>query len=197
MVATARAASLREDKYALQIIHERSGLCEIGGGRTVLHGKAVTPAHHAPRTSGHFRHEVGAETLHDLVERAGDGRKRSEPLDQLITAGDGLAALDRLAITEDRPRREIALGVGEGLIELHREGMGEVIQQVLARRDVHAHVVPFRRWDFGKPAFHQRLAGRHDLDHSGMALGQIPFDRADQGRRLHAGEQMAEKTLLG
>ena len=158
MVATARAASLREDKYALQIIHERSGLCEIGGGRTVLHGKAVTPAHHAPRTSGHFRHEVRAKTLHDLVERAGNGRERSESLDQLIAAGDGFAALDRLAVTEDRPGREIAVAVSEGLIELHREGIGEVIQHVLARRDVHAHVIPFFRWNFGEPPLHQRLA---------------------------------------
>ena len=75
--------------------------------------------------------------------------------------------------------------------------MGEVIQNVLARGDVHPHVIPFLGGDLRETAFHQRLAGRHDLDHGSMAVHQILLDRADQGRRLHRGQQMAEEALLG
>ncbi len=197
VVAAARAARLREDEDALQVIHEGGGLGEVGGGRAVLDDEAVALAHHAARASGHFGDEVRAEALDDLVERAGNGRQRSQPLDQLIAAGDGLAALDGLAVAEDGPRREVALAVGERLVELHREGMGEVVENILARRDVDADVVPFLGRNLGEPALHQRLAGRDDLDHGGMAVGQVLIDRADQGRRLHRGQQMAEEALLG
>ena len=49
------------------------------------------------------------------------GGKRGELLDQPVAAGDGLAALHRLAVAVDRPRRQIAFAVGEGLVELGRE----------------------------------------------------------------------------
>jgi hypothetical protein len=74
--------------------------------------------------------------------------------------------------------------------------MGEVVQDIFPRRDVDANVVPFLGRDLGQAAFHQRLAGRDDLDDGGVAL-QIALDRPDQRRRLHAGEQMAEEALLG
>ena len=121
VVAAPGAARLRKDQDALQVIHEGGGLGEVGGGRAVLDDEAVTLAHHAARASGHFGDEVRAEALDDLVERAGNGRQRSQPLDQLIAAGDGLAALDGLAVSEDGPGREVALAVGERLVELHRE----------------------------------------------------------------------------
>ena len=92
-----------------------------------------------------------------------------------VTPGDGLPAFDRLAVAIDRPRAEIALAVGEGLVELHREGMGEVVEDIFPRRDVDLYVVPFLGRDFGKPALHQRLAGGDDLDDGGMA---VPPDRA-------------------
>ena len=75
--------------------------------------------------------------------------------------------------------------------------MGEVVEDVFARRDVDANVVPFLGRDLGEPALHQRLAGRDDLDDGGMAVGQVLLDRTDQRRRLHAGKQVAEETLLG
>src|SRR4029077_18743769 len=95
-----------------------------------------------PAASRHFSHDVGAEALHDLVERAGNGGKRGELLDEPITASDGFSAFDRLAVAVDRPRGEIALAVGEGLVELHREGMGEIVEDVLARGDVDLDVIP-------------------------------------------------------
>ena len=150
-------------------------LGEIGRGGAVLHGEAIDSAgaglaDNPARTSRHLRHDIGAETLDDLIERAGDRRQRSEPFDQTVTAGDGVAALDRLAVAKHRPRRQIALAVGEGLVELHREGVGEIIQNILARSDVYPDVVPFLRRDLRETALHQGFAGRHDLDHGGMAV---------------------------
>ena len=87
--------------------------------------------------------------------------------------------------------------VGEGLVELHREGMGEIVEHVLARGDVDLDVVPVLGRDLREPALHQRFAGRDDLDDGGMASLEIALDRADQRRRLHAGQQMAEEALLG
>ena len=75
--------------------------------------------------------------------------------------------------------------------------MGEIVEDIFPRSDIDANVVPFLRGDFGEAALHQRLAGRDDLHHGGMALLEIPIDGRDKRRRLHAGEQMAEKALLG
>ena len=75
--------------------------------------------------------------------------------------------------------------------------MRQIIQHVFARRDVDADVAPFLGRYFGEATLHQRLAGGYDLDDRGMAFGNIALDRADQRRRLHAGEQVAEEALLG
>ena len=197
VIAAPGAAGVGKDEDALGVIHEGGGFGEIGGWRTVLDGKAVALSDDAARAPGHLGHHVRPKALHDLVERAGHGRQRGEPLDQFIAAGDGLAAFDGLAIAEDGARREIALGVGEGLVELHREGMGEVIQHVFARRDVDANVVPFVGRDFREAALHQGFAGGNDLNDGGVALVEIALDGADQRRRLHRGQQMTEEPLLG
>ena len=126
-----------------------------------------------------------------------DRRQRRQLLDQPITAGDGLAALHGLAIAIDRPRGEIALAVGERLVELGREAVRQIIQHVFARRDVDLNVAPFLGRNLGKPALHQRLAGRDDLDDGGMASRQIALDGGDQRGRLHRRDQMVEETLLG
>ncbi len=95
-----------------------TALGEIGRRRPVFDGKALALAHHTARPTGDLGDEVGAEALDDLVEGTGNGLQRGEPLDQLVAAGDGFPALDRLAVTVDRPRRQIALAVGERFIEL-------------------------------------------------------------------------------
>ena len=105
--------------------------------------------------------------------------------------------LDGLTVAENGAGREIALVVGERLVELHREGMGKIVQHIFTRRDVHAHVVPFLGRDLGQAALHQGFAGGHDLDDGGIAVRQVPLNRADKRRRLHAGQEMAEESLLG
>ena len=126
------------------------------------------------------------------------GGKRGQLLDQAVAALDGLAALDRLAVAVDRPRREVALAVGEGLEELGREAVRQIVEHVFARRDVDLDVAPFLGRDLGEPALHQRLAGRDDLDDGGMA---VPRDRA-RSTRISVGVfiavmQMVEEALLG
>src|SRR5579875_3300521 len=74
--------------------------------------------------------------------------------------------------------------------------MGEIVEDVFARRDVDADVVPFLGRQLREAPLHQGLARRDDLDDGGMALLEIALDRADQGRRLHAGEQVPEEALL-
>ncbi len=118
-------------------------------------------------------------------------------LDQLVTLGDGLPAFDRLTVARDRARRQIALAVRERLVELHGEAMGEVVEDIFSRRDVHPNVVPLLGRDLGQSPFHQRLAGGDDLHDGGMARVEVGLDRPDQGRRLHAGQEMAEEALLG
>ncbi len=140
---------------------------------------------------------VGAEALHDLVERALHRGKRGEPLDQPVAALDGVAALHGLAVAIDRPRGQVALAIGERLEELRREAVRQVVEHVLARRDVDLHVAPFLGRDVGKATLHQRLAGGDDLDDGGMAGLQIALDRPDQRRRLHRGDQVREEALLG
>ena len=197
MVAAPGAAGVREDEDALIVVHEGRGLGEIGRTGAVLDHQPVSRADDAARASRHLRHHLGSEPLHDLVEGAGDRRERGELLDQAVAAGDGLAALDRLAVAIDGPGGEIALGVRERLVELHREGMGEIVEHVFARGDVDLDVAPFFRRDLGEPALHQRFAGRDDLDDGGVAFLEIALDRADQRGRLHAGQKMSEEALLG
>ena len=202
MIGTARAAGIGEDQDPLLVIHEGLRLGEIGRAGAGFDRETVEPTrsrfpHDAPRAAGHFRHDLRAEPLHDLVERPLHGGERRQALDHAVAPFDGLAALDRLAVAVDGPGREIAFGIGEGLVELHREGMGEIIEHVLARRDVYLDIVPFPGRDLREPALHQRFAGRDDLDDGRVARLEIAIDRSDQGRRLHAGQQMAKEALLG
>ena len=125
------------------------------------------------------------------------GGQRRQLFDQAIAAGDGLPALHGLAVAIDRPRGEIALAVGEGLEELRREAVRQIVQHIFARRDVDLDVAPFLGRDFGKPALHQRLAGRDDLDDGGMARAKIALDGRDQRRRLHRRDEVIEEALLG
>ncbi len=76
--------------------------------------------------------------------------------------------------------------------------MGEIVEHVLARRDVDRDVGPLRRRDLGQTPLHQRFAGRDDL-HDGRAIVAPDPARidADQARRLQPREQMAEEALLG
>ena len=168
VVAASRAARFRENEDALGVIHEGGRLREVGRAGTVLDHQPIALADDAARASGHLGHHVGAKALDDLVEGAGDRRERGKLLDQAIAAGEGLAALDGLAVAIDRPGGEIALAIGEGLVELHREGMGKIIENVLPRRDVDLDVIPVLRRDLRQPAFHQRFAGRDNLDDGGM-----------------------------
>ena len=169
VIAAPRASGIREDEDALLVIHEGGRLGKIGRSCTVLDCKAFALAHDAARAAGDLGDEIGAEALDDLVERAGNGLQRCKPLDQFVATGDGLTALDGLAVSVDRPRRQIALAVGERLVKLHREGMGEVVENIFARRDVDTHVVPFLGRDLGQAPFHQSFAGRDYLDDSGVA----------------------------
>ena len=75
--------------------------------------------------------------------------------------------------------------------------MGEIVEDVLARRDIDLDVIPFLGRNLGEPALHQRFAGRDELDDGGVVGLEIALDRADQRRRFHAGQQMAEEALLG
>src|SRR3546814_10435746 len=85
---------------------------------------------------------------------------------------DGLATLNRLAIAIYRPGRQFALAVGERLVKLHREGVGEIVEDIFARSDVDLHVAPILGRDLGQAALHQRLAGGDDLDDGGVARSE-------------------------
>ena len=169
MIGAAGASGVGEHQDPLAVVHERLRFGQVGRPRTVLDAEPVPLAHDPPRPAGDLGDQVGAETLHDLVERALHGGQRGQPLDQSVAALDGIPALHGLAIAVDRSRGEIALAVREGLEELGREAMRQVVEHILARRDVDLDIAPVLGRDVGQPAFHQGLAGGDDLDDGGMA----------------------------
>ncbi len=122
--------------------------------------------------------------------------QRRQFLNQPIAPRNGLPALHRLAVTIDRSRRQIAFAIGKRFVKLGREAVRQIIQHIFARRDVDLDIAPFLGRDFGKAALHQRLAGRNDLDHRGMAVPEIALDGCDQRRRLHRRDEMVEETLF-
>ena len=133
MVGAPGAAGVREHENALGVVHERLRLGEIGRTGAVLDSEAIDAvraglADDPARAARHLGHQVGAEALNDLVERAMDRRQRRQLLDQAVAAGDRLAALHGLAVAIDRARGEIALAVGEGLVELGREAVRQIIR---------------------------------------------------------------------
>src|SRR3546814_1640192 len=66
--------------------------------------------------------------------------RSGERLDQAVTTRNGVPALHGLAVATHGSRRQVDFAVREGLVELHREGMSEVVQNVFAGSDVHPHV---------------------------------------------------------
>lgn len=201
MVGTPRPARVGEDEDTLFVILKGLRFGKIGGTGAVFHRKTVdpvvsAPAHDAARAAGHLRDLVGSETLDDLVERARDGQQRGEVLDQTVAALDRVATLHRLAVAKDGPRADIAVFVAVFFEQLRRERVGEIVEHILPRRDVDLNVVPVRGRNLCKAPFHQRLAGRYDLDDGGMARGKVALDMRDQRGRLHAGDKMAEEALL-
>jgi hypothetical protein len=99
VVASPRAAGIAEDEDALGIIHEGSGLGEIGRGGAVLDHQLIALTNDAARAARNLRDHVRAEALNDLVERARHGRQRGELFDQSVAARNGFTAFDRLAVT--------------------------------------------------------------------------------------------------
>jgi hypothetical protein len=153
-----------ENEDALLVVHEGLRLGEIRRPGACLDGETVEPArsslaHDAPRAPRHLGNQVGAEPLHDLIERTLDRRKRRQPLDHAVAPLDRLAALDRLAIVIDRPGREVALAIRERLVELGGKAVRQVVEHVFARRDVDLDVAPFLGRDLGEAPLHQRLPG--------------------------------------
>ena len=202
VIAAPGAPGHGEHQDAFPAVHEGGALGEVGGGRPAAQRQALAArignSQHPARAAGHFRDRLVPEMLHDLVERRGHRRQRRELLDQRVAAGDRLLAEHGVAVTvEHRPREQVAALVGEGLLQLHGEGVGQELDHGLARGEVDGEVVPFGGRDLGDAPFHQRLAGRDQLDHGRAPGSEVGLDRADQRRALHGGQQMAEEALLG
>src|SRR3546814_3860798 len=93
MIAAPGAASVGEDQNAFLIIHEGLRLGEVGRPGSIFDSEAVDAtgtgfANDTARAPGHFRHDVGAEALDDLVESPGNRRQRGERLDQAVTRSE-------------------------------------------------------------------------------------------------------------
>ena len=79
---------------------------------------------------------------------------------------------------------------------MHREGVGQIFQARLPRRQVDGDVVPFRDGDIGDAPVQQSLAGGDQLDDAGMTGLEIGLHGPDQRGAFHGGQEMAEETLL-
>jgi hypothetical protein len=112
------------------------GFSDVGRGWPVLDGEAhrtiaAGAGHNATGTSGHLGNRIAPEMLDNLVKRAGHRRQSGKPLEHRITGTAGFAIEDGVAIrVECGPRREIALAVGERLIELHRKTVREIVEHI-------------------------------------------------------------------
>ena len=127
-----------------------------------------------------------AEAVQDLIEGGLHRRQRGELLDQRIAGGDGLPAQDRVAIgTGHGSAHQVAVVISERLLQLHRKGVGEVVEYGLARGQINTEIVPFGRRDLGDAPFHQCLPGGDQLDDGGAPGGEIGLDGADQRRAFH------------
>ena len=127
-----------------------------------------------------------AEAVEDLVQRRLHRRQRRELLDQGIAGGHCFLAQDRVALgVSHRPRHQVAFVVGERLLQLHREGVGQILQARLPWRQVDGDVLPFRDGNPGDAPVQQSLAGGDQLDDAGMAGLEIGLDRPDQRGAFH------------
>ena len=153
---------------------------------------------YTPRPAGDLGDGLVPEALHDLVERRRHRRQRGELLDQRVALGLGFPADDGVAVRiGGGPAHQIAVVVGEGLLELHREGVHQEGEDAVPGRQVDIEVVPFRGRDLGDAPLHQRFAGRDQLDDRRPSASEVGLDGADQRGALHAGQQVAEEALLG
>ena len=125
MIAAAGAAGVGEDEDALLVIHERLRLGEIGRTGAVLDDEPIDAS--GPACTIRRERPVTSATM-SVPKRwmiwssaPWTGGNDAELFDHPVAAFDGLAALDRLAVAIDGPRRQIALAVGERLVELGRE----------------------------------------------------------------------------
>ena len=135
--------------------------------------------------------------MQDLVERRLHRRQRRELLDQRVAGSDCFLAQDRVALGVGHgPAHEIALVVGEWLLQLHRECVRQIFKARLPRRQVDGDIVPFRDGDIGDAPVQQSLAGGDQLDDAGMTCLKIGLHGPDQRGAFHCGQEMAEETLL-
>ena len=105
---------------------------------------------HPARAAGDLGDGLVAETVQNLVERRLHRWQGRELLDQRIAGGHGFLAQDRVAPGVGHgPRHQVALVVGEGFLQLHRERVRQIFQARLPRRQVDGDVVPFRDRDIG------------------------------------------------
>ena len=202
MVAAPGAAGHGEHEDALGPVHERGGLGEVGGGGPGAQRQAlaacVGQAEHPAGAPGDLGDGLVSEAVDDLVEGRLHRRHGGELLDQGVARGDGLPAEHRVAVgVMDGPAHQVAVIVGERLAQLHREGVGQIVEDVLAGREVDGEVVPFGGGDVGDAALHQGLAGGDQLDDAGAPLFEVGVDGAEERRALHGGEEVSEEALLG
>jgi len=87
---TAGAAGVGENEDALGVVHECLGLPRLRsqhGSRQPIDRRHIPSLANDPaRAARHLGHDVGAEALHDLVERAMNRRQRRQLLDQPVTS---------------------------------------------------------------------------------------------------------------
>ena len=126
MVAAAGAAGIRKDEDAFRVIREGLRLGEICGGRAGLDAEPDSLGaelfHDPPGSARNLRDLLGAEAVHDLVERALDRRQSRQVVDHTIPALERLARLNGLAVgVEHGPGVQVAVRVRIDLVQLRRE----------------------------------------------------------------------------
>ena len=138
MIAAPGATGIGEDQDALGIIHEGLGFSEVGGSGTLLDPEPPLPRlHDAPFAPRDLGHSLPSEMPKDLVEGTLYWGEGTEMLDKLVPPPLRLAANDVIAIAIDgRARAQIPALVGVRLEEPRREGMHQVVHDVLARRKI-------------------------------------------------------------
>ena len=197
VIAAPGPARVGEHQHALLAAHEGVGLGLGGRGAAPLDHAAAIAVDHPSAAPGDLSDLLRTQRLEHGVQHARHCRQAGQMGHQFVAQSQSRLADDRRAIDHHRDHGDVTVLVLDRVHRHDREGPHQIVEHLILWRQIDGEVVPLLRRDLGQPPLHDRLIGRNHLD-DGRATGrQVVADRSHEGRRLQAGQQMAEEAQFG
>jgi len=145
VIGAARAARVRKDQDILLTVHEGLGLGGIATGAALFDEEMAILGLEGPdRSPRDLGDGLVAKGPEDLIQRRGDRGQRHQLHHGRITQGERLARDDqRASLIAERLGHHIAVDLHE-LLRMDREGLFEVAQNIVARRQGPLDEIIFR-----------------------------------------------------